>query len=239
LDLILDDEAQLWVKPIKKLRKFYLCNMSDTSGIELIDRLQRRLLDKLPGKEAQWQMAASHRGDTEFDFNFNGPPVKSSVLLMLFERNGDYYFPLIQRPDYTGIHSGQIGLPGGKEEPQDKNRIATALRETEEEIGVDTSKVLIIGELSELYVQASNYNVLPVVGYLSEIPEYNPDPTEVSEVIECNVTDLIKEEIKKEKELIIRNKYKIIAPYFDINNHVVWGATAMMLSEFVTIWKEI
>ncbi len=184
-------------------------------------------------------MAASHRGSTEFDYNFSSPPVKSSVLLMLFERSGDYYFPLIQRPDYTGKHSGQIGLPGGKVEPQDKDRIATALRETEEEIGVDTRKVKVIGRLSELYVQASNYNVFPVVGYLSEIPVYIPDPKEVSEVIECSIGNLMNEETKKEKELIIRNKYKITAPYFDINNRVVWGATAMMLSEFVMLLKEI
>ncbi len=158
---------------------------------------------------------------------------------MLFKRSAKFYFPLIQRPDYGGIHGGQIGLPGGKEEPEDSDRIATALRETSEEIGVDTKNVKILGNLSELYVQASNFNVLPVIGYIPFIPEYHPDPMEVRDVIECSLDQLVKDEIMREKELIIRNNIKIVAPYFDIDDHTVWGATAMMLSEFKAILKEI
>lgn len=184
-------------------------------------------------------MAASHRGNKSFDFNFNNPPVKSSVLILLFKRGEKFYFPLIQRPDYGGIHGGQIGLPGGKEEPEDRDRIATALRETGEEIGVDKNNIKILGILTELYVQASNFNVLPVIGYIPFIPEYHPDPSEVSDVIECELDQLVKDEIMKEKELIIRNNFKIVAPYFDIAHHIVWGATAMMLSELKTILKEI
>jgi len=213
--------------------------MSFDSGTAFIDELKRRLTLPLPGSEAQWLMAASHRGSKSFDFTFNNPPVKSSVLITLFRRGNDFYFPLIQRPEYGGIHSGQIGLPGGKEEHHDKDRIATALRETAEEIGVNSERIEILGKLSELYIQASNYSVLPVIGYLHEIPEYHPDSTEVSDVIECGLTQLVKDDIKKEKELIIRNNIKIIAPYFEIGNSMVWGATAMILSEFVTILKEI
>jgi 8-oxo-dGTP pyrophosphatase MutT (NUDIX family) len=160
-------------------------------------------------------------------------------LIALFERQGEIFFPLIQRPEYTGIHSGQIGLPGGKIEDHDKDRDETALRETEEEIGIDSKNIRILGRLSELYVQASHYNVLPVVGYLPYIPEYKPDPTEVSRVIEASIKDLIVDEKRKVKELLIREKYNIIAPYFEINDEIVWGATAMILSEFSAILKEI
>jgi 8-oxo-dGTP pyrophosphatase MutT (NUDIX family) len=213
--------------------------MSFGSDTTFINKLKKRLMHPLPGQEAHSLMAASHRGNKTFDFNFNSPPVKSSVLIMLFRQWNDLYFPLIQRPEYGGVHSGQIGLPGGKQEDHDKDRIATALRETGEEIGVGTEHVKILGKLSELYVQASNINVLPVVGYLSEIPAYHPDPAEVSDVIECKVDHLLREETKREKEIIIRNNVRVLAPYFAIEHHMVWGATAMILSEFITILKEI
>jgi len=158
---------------------------------------------------------------------------------MLFSRDGKYYFPLIQRPDYGGVHGGQIGLPGGKEEPHDQDRIATAIRETGEEIGVDVTQINVLGIMTELYVQASNYNVLPVLGYFPHIPEYYPDPLEVSDVIECSLDELLNDDIMKEKELIVQKNLKIRAPYFEIDGHTVWGATAMMLSEFKIILKEM
>jgi 8-oxo-dGTP pyrophosphatase MutT (NUDIX family) len=213
--------------------------MSIGSDTTFINNLKKRLMHPLPGPEAHWLMAASHRGKKTFDFNFNSAPVLSSVLIMLFRQSNDFYFPLIQRPEYGGVHSGQIGLPGGKKEDHDKDRIATALRETDEEIGIGAERIKILGNLSELYVQASNINVLPVVGYLNEIPGYHPDPAEVSDVIECKVSLLLREETKREKEIIIRNNIRVWAPYFAIENRMVWGATAMILSEFITILKEI
>ena len=161
------------------------------------------------------------------------------MLILLFRKEDNLFFPLIQRPQYNGVHSGQIGLPGCKVEEDDKDRVATALRETKEEIGVDVSHAEVIGVLSELHVQASNFNVLPVVAYIDFIPWYVPDPEEVSHVIEGRVSDLLDVHKRKEKELLVRNKYKIQAPYFDINHEMVWGATAMILNEFTTIIKEI
>jgi 8-oxo-dGTP pyrophosphatase MutT (NUDIX family) len=233
-----EGEQIQWEEP-KDGRIFYLCTMSRKSNKLLIESIQKRLELPLPGSEAQWRMAASHRGNKSFDFNYNSPPVKSSVLILLFDRGGNYFFPLIQRPDYGGVHGGQIGLPGGKEEPEDHDRNATALRETDEEIGVNSSDIKILGTLTELYVQASNYNVLPVIGHIPYAPQYHPDPSEVSLVLECNLEDLMNDAIMREKELIIRNDFKILAPYFAIDRQVVWGATAMILSEFKTVLKEI
>lgn len=213
--------------------------MSSEFDISFIEILQQRLLAPLPGSDAQWQMAASVGGNRSFDFGFKSQPVESSVLILLFHRDRNYYFPMIQRPEYAGVHGGQIGLPGGKQEPEDQDRVETALRETQEEIGVDLNDIVIIGELSELYVRASNYNVLPVVGYISRIPEYIPDPLEVSNVIECSLVHLLKDETVREKEMTARNGLKIKAPYFAVGHHVVWGATAMILSELKFILKEI
>jgi 8-oxo-dGTP pyrophosphatase MutT (NUDIX family) len=201
--------------------------------------LKLRLRQPLPGLKAQNEMAASSRGKTTINFNFEDDPRESSVLIVLFEKNGEILFPLIQRPQYTGVHSGQIGLPGGKVEDHDKDRVDTALRETEEEIGVKASDIQILGRLTELYVQASHYNVMPVVGYLPYIPNYDPDPEEVSRIVEGRIQDLTRDDKRKVKELLIREKYHIIAPYFDIKHEIVWGATAMILSEFSSILKEI
>ena len=206
---------------------------------DLFKKLEMRLKQPLPGINVQKEMSAYAGGKTGIDFNFNGIPKESSVLIVLFESGGDVLFPLIQRPLYTGVHSGQIGLPGGKVEEHDIDRIDTALRETEEEIGVKADDVKVLGKLTELYVQASHYNVMPVVGYLPYRPEYIPDPEEVSRVIDGEVGDLISSEKRKVKELLIRDKYKIMAPYFDIKNEIVWGATAMILNEFSAILKEI
>jgi len=203
------------------------------------NQLTERLKRPLPGSKVQNEMSASPRSKTGINFNFDEDPRESSVLITLFEREGEILFPLIQRPQYTGIHSGQIGLPGGKVEDQDKDREETALRETEEEIGIDAKDIQILGRLSELYVQASHYNVLPVVGYVPYIPVYNPDPEEVSRVIEGRISELVMDEKRKVKELLIRDKYHVIAPYFDLNHEMVWGATAMILSEFSFILKEL
>lgn len=206
---------------------------------DLFKKLEMRLRQPLPGLNVQKEMSAFSRGKTGIDFNFGGDPKESSVLIVLFESEGEFFFPLIQRPLYTGVHSGQIGLPGGKVEEHDIDRIGTALRETEEEIGVKADDVRVLGKMTELYVQASHYNVMPVIGYLPYRPDYIPDPEEVSRVIDGKASDLISSEKRKVKELLIRDKYKIMAPYFDIKNEIVWGATAMILSEFSAILKEI
>jgi 8-oxo-dGTP pyrophosphatase MutT (NUDIX family) len=206
---------------------------------DFFEKLEKRLRQPLPGLKVQKEMSAYPRGMTGIDFKSNGEPKESSVLIVLFEYEGEVFFPLIQRPMYTGIHSGQMGLPGGKVEEHDEDRIETALRETEEEIGVNAEDIKVFGKLTELYVQASHYNVMPVVGYLPYKPEYIPDPEEVSRVVEGRTVDLISDKNRKVTELLIQNKYKIVAPYFDIGNEIVWGATAMILNEFSAILKEI
>ena len=206
---------------------------------DFFEKLQMRLRQPLPGLKVQKEMSAYPRGRTGINFKYNGEPRESSVLIVLFQNEDDICFPMIQRPMYSGIHSGQIGLPGGKVEDQDKDRIETALRETEEEIGIKAGDVKVIGMLTELYVMASHYNVMPVVGYIPYRPDYIPDPEEVSRVIEGRTDDLISENNRKVKELLIQGKHKIVAPYFDIRNEIVWGATAMILNEFAVILKEI
>jgi 8-oxo-dGTP pyrophosphatase MutT (NUDIX family) len=122
-------------------------------------------------------------------------------------------------------------------EPEDDTRYDTALRECEEEIGIPQSKVEVIGELSELYIFASHYTVLPVVGYMQGLPEFIPDHIEVDKVIEAPVERLIDKNYHLQKRLQVRH-FEIDAPYFDVFGEIVWGATAMMLSELVTVIEQ-
>jgi hypothetical protein len=109
----------------------------------------------------------------------------------------------------------------------------------EEEIGVSASDVVVLGNLTEIYVAASNFRVLPVVGYLNYKPNFIPEIKEVAEILTSPLEAIIALEQKREKEMLIGGQFAINSPYFDINGKVVWGATAMILSELATIIREI
>jgi 8-oxo-dGTP pyrophosphatase MutT (NUDIX family) len=201
-------------------------------------QLKHALEAPLPGKAAQDIMAATSRNVRINDMRQSGEPKPGAVLVLFYENEkGEICIPLMQRPSYEGAHSGQISLPGGKVEPEDDTRYDTALRECEEEIGIPQSKVEVIGELSELYIFASHYTVLPVVGYMQGLPEFIPDHIEVDKVIEAPVERLIDKNYHLQKRLQVRH-FEIDAPYFDVFGEIVWGATAMMLSELVTVIEQ-
>jgi 8-oxo-dGTP pyrophosphatase MutT (NUDIX family) len=140
-------------------------------------------------------------------------------------------FPLTKRPDYLGAHGGQISLPGGKAETGE-TRIETALREAEEEIGVSASQIEIVGELTEFFVIPSNFLITPIVGYLRGSPEFIPDSKEVKKIINASVEDLLQVDAVHTKEILAAKMFPMMAPHFEVENEVVWGATAMMINEF-------
>ena len=156
------------------------------------------------------------------------------VAIVLYPHNGEIVMPLIRRPEYDGVHGGQVSFPGGKREDQDNDLVATAFRETEEEIGIPRDMMKMVGTLSELYIFASDFQVLPVVVALKQRPIFDPDPTEVSAVVEVELGHLLDPKNRKRKDLQVRG-FTIDAPYFEVENEVVWGATAMMLSEFLEV----
>lgn len=197
---------------------------------ELTEKLSLRLQRPLPGITAHEPMRAIPVGDFRPTFEHKLPPKPGSVLILLHEDQGVIRFPLIKRPVYTGAHSGQISLPGGKAEPGE-DAIQTALREGEEEIGVDHRAVNVIGRLSDFFVIPSNFMVTPVIGVVKG-PVFHPDPHEVSRIISCSLLDLLLEGAIKSKEILAAGQYRMMAPHFEIEDEVVWGATAMMLNEF-------
>lgn len=205
---------------------------------KLIEFLEKRLKEPTPGAIAHNRMKPKFPNGAPVQIKHPKPPKEGAVLILLNNQQGKAHFPLIQRPTYEGVHSGQIALPGGKMESTDVSLLDTALRETEEEIGIRKSDVQIIGTLSSFYVAASNYNVLPVIGKFESEPRFIPDKREVDEVINPRVIDLIDKPKKKEKELIVRGGVRLISPYFHLEKKIVWGATAMMLSEFEAILSD-
>ncbi|REJ81431.1 MAG: CoA pyrophosphatase [Bacteroidetes bacterium] len=162
-----------------------------------------------------------------------------SVMILLYEEEERVKIPLILRPDNTGIHSGQVALPGGRFEPADENLINTALRETKEEIGVDSDRIKLIGKLTELYIPPSNFLVYPHIGMLKGRPLFIPDRKEVVKVIPLDLELLMDERRVHEKEIRLSNGLGIVTPYFNVNGYTVWGATAMILSEFKSVLYEV
>jgi 8-oxo-dGTP pyrophosphatase MutT (NUDIX family) len=154
----------------------------------------------------------------------------ASVLILLYPLNGELTFVLTRRADTLPHHTGQISLPGGAREPGETDN-QTALRETAEELQINVEAVELIGHLAPLYVAASNYHIHPVVGYLPQQPHFKPDPVEVAEVLEMSLPMLLDETIK-EIETWTLHGLKVDVPFYRVHQQIVWGATAIMLSEF-------
>jgi 8-oxo-dGTP pyrophosphatase MutT (NUDIX family) len=204
----------------------------------LAEKLKTRLKLPLPGDEAHKPLRATPMGSLIPKFDHTVAAKPGSVLILLYPDEDKIRFPLIKRPDYLGAHSGQISFPGGKVEPGEDN-VEAALREGEEEVGVRKESVNVIGRLSSFFVIPSNFLVVPVIGYVNQKPLFIPDPVEVVKIISGDIDALMHDDVVKEKEILAAGKYRMQAPHFEIEEEVVWGATAMMLNEFRLVLKSL
>jgi len=200
--------------------------------------LAERLKQPLPGSIAHEPLRAVPVGSIKPKFEHKLPPRPGSVLILLYEDGGQIKFPLTKRPDYLGTHGGQISLPGGKAE-EGEDVTETALREGEEEIGIKRESITVIGTLSEFFVIPSNFLIVPVVAYTDARPTFVPDPIEVVKIIEGNLDDLVRDNAIRTKEILAAKLYPMMAPHFEIEGEVVWGATAMMLNEFRLVIRSL
>ncbi len=147
--------------------------------------IHRDLAQPLPGPAAQFGMAPRPRRDGEQEDPPRPDARLSAVLILFYPVDGVLHLPFILRPTYRGVHSGQVSLPGGGREAVDVTLADTALRETHEEIGVPPAGIKLLGQLSPLYVAASNHIVYPFVGWIDRRPEFRTDPYEVAMLIEA------------------------------------------------------
>jgi 8-oxo-dGTP pyrophosphatase MutT (NUDIX family) len=205
---------------------------------QLTERLADRLKLPLPGGDAHEQFRAQPVGDVKPLFDHKLPPKPGGVIILLFEEDCDIKFPLTKRAEYNGAHSGQISLPGGKAEPGEDS-ILTAIRECEEEIGIHSTDIKIIGKLSDFFVMPSNFMVTPVVAVVFGTPTFVPDHFEVVKILTPTIFDIVRDDAIKQKEILAAGRYKMFAPHFEIEGEIVWGATAMILNEFRLILKDV
>jgi len=198
------------------------------------EKLRRELTRPLPGPEAQLLMSPSARRMT----GKGGLPEKGSVMILLYSFQKKIHTLFIKRATYDGVHSGQISFPGGMHESGDGSPFDTALRETEEEIGIPRERMQVIGKLTQLHIPVSNVDVTPVVGVIEDKPVCVPDPNEVELVIHAKLEDLLRP-ANISSETIRVGDLDIEAPFYGLQEHHIWGATAMMLSEFLEVVKRI
>ena len=202
---------------------------------KLAQKLQIRLINNLPGKDEQWRMRVTSDKTYNFD-NTKVDAIQSAVLILLYEENGVICFTLTERTQTVEHHRGQISLPGGAREADEKLS-STAIRETQEEIGIYADDVDIIGALSPLFVPVTGFIINPFVGIINANFEPQPAPEEVETVISVHVNELLNDDNELQEKRNLRG-YDMNIPYFLLSGHKVWGATAMILSEFKTVLKE-
>ncbi|MDX2443781.1 MAG: CoA pyrophosphatase [Bacteroidales bacterium] len=207
--------------------------MNVTSYIHM---LEDELKKNLPGSQIQNKMSPVDRAHI-YDPETNPlPPEKAAILILLFPCNNSLCTVFIQRTNYPGPHKGQISFPGGKYDISDENLSATALRETAEELGIATDIIRIIGRLTPLYISVSNFEVSPFVGYLPSVPEFEVEKEEVQLAITEQLNSLQNPDLIGELQ-IKREKDTILAPCYVVQGYKIWGATAMMLREFLEVVK--
>jgi 8-oxo-dGTP pyrophosphatase MutT (NUDIX family) len=198
-------------------------------------QLRSDLAGPLPGRAAQYRMAPQPRPGGSFPYDQPRPDTRhGGVLVLLYPQEDGLYLPLILRPTYNGVHSGQVGFPGGGYEEGDGDLMQTALREAYEEIGAPVDQTTVLGQLSPLYIFASNYLVHPTVAWAPARPPFKLDPYEVASMLEVPLRELLDPSLRKVEEWQLRDRVAAV-PFFAIQGQKIWGATAMILSELLAL----
>jgi 8-oxo-dGTP pyrophosphatase MutT (NUDIX family) len=202
-----------------------------------IKYLERRLQQPLPGLDVQLRLVPATR--LKELRKMTGPlnARQSSVLVLFFPYKNDIGILLIKRATDKSVHSGQISFPGGKKEDIDPDLKETALRETFEEVGIASENITIIGSLSRLYIPPSNFDVYPFVGYVDSDPVVTIN-SEVEKVLKVPLSELSSPDLPVEKIIKGHDGQSYAVPCYFIQNEIIWGATAMMLSELLAVILE-
>jgi 8-oxo-dGTP pyrophosphatase MutT (NUDIX family) len=201
---------------------------------DLVAHLLRRLRDPLPGPDAQRRFAPLPLIEGWSPEQAPETARRAAGLLLLFPGTTGPAIALTARSASLSTHAGQISLPGGALEPGESAE-AAALREAEEEIGLMPDTVRVLTPLSPLWIPISNYVLTPVVGLAVEAPAFRLHEREVDALIEMPIATLLDHAAIRWTHRL-RGTTRIDYPYFDVGGRAVWGATAMVLSEFACLF---
>jgi len=192
----------------------------------------------VPGEPSHLIMAPEIRTRALHNFNIEERnPRHAAVMMLFYPKKSKMHIVLILRPEYEGVHSGQVALPGGKVETFDKGYVNTALRETNEEVGVPIEAIQVLKTFTKVYIPPSNFWVHPFLGFAVQRPDFILQEEEVAKIIEVPLLTLLDEKNVGLKNLSTSYAKNIEVPVFKLNGYDVWGATAMMLSELKAFFK--
>lgn len=210
--------------------------MTNSDTADFIHVLREKLSGHLPGNEAH-QAILSYPRPLPAEARLMSPPAReSAVMMLLYRRSGEWYTSFMKRTEDNSAHSGQISFPGGKQEADETFR-QTAVRETQEEFGIRPEEVEIIGQLTELYIPPSHFIVHPFVGLLSRTDSFVPNHAEVIKIIEQPISVFLREKcIHNRKIYMPKYNSSIGVSCFDLQGEILWGATAMIVQEFRSLF---
>lgn len=205
---------------------------------DFIEKLTNRIQQPLPGLDAQMRMSPPIRGrNVVVPENAR----QAAVLVCLYPHEEQWHLALMKRVVDGSVHSGQISFPGGTAESYDLNFTHTALREAEEEVGIVQHEVQVLGPLTEIYIPPSNFMVYPFLAHVPHRPHFVIDPKEVDSIVEVPLTELLSKEIAGRKSVPMSGKtdVRMEVPIYTLQGNVIWGATAMMLSELIGVLEDV
>ncbi|TDO04724.1 NUDIX hydrolase [Sunxiuqinia elliptica] len=201
---------------------------------DFISQVHELLQSELPGEKAHQKLSPPGR-KLKADLDAMEAIKYSSVLLLLFPIEGTIYTCLTRRNPNMKTHPGQISFPGGRIEEGEHPEL-TAIREAQEEVGIKPNDVRLLGQLSELYIPVSGYSIFPYVGWMDYRPDFVLNKEEAEELILLPIQQfLVEDKIKHVEMDTVRGRISV--PYYPYQGEVIWGATAMILTEFFDVLK--
>ena len=203
---------------------------------KIAEQIKERLKKPLPGNEAHLTTRIKTKSEVTFP-NTQETARPAAVLILLFPFEDEIQFFLTKRTEDVEHHKGQISLPGGIRENEESLN-DTALRETKEEVGIDSTKIIISGSLTPFFLPGTGYSVHPFIGWCKKKPSTKIHDVEVNQLFSVSITELMDEKILQTEQWNSRG-YDAIVPYYNFGKCKVWGATAAILSEFKSILEDI